>query len=199
MKCEHARGTPLLDTITAFASALEARGVVAWGHCENVSRLAATTARQIGLSEADIEEIRLAGLVHDLGKLATPLHVLTKPAPLTPEELAIIRDHAVSGPKILERLKVPVISRIVRHHHEHYDGTGYPDHLKGDNIPLGARVVAVAEAFDVMVGDHPYKSARKFEEAVAEIRRCSGTQFDPKVVTAFLDWLEIHGDPREQR
>ncbi|MGO9520540.1 MAG: HD-GYP domain-containing protein [Candidatus Korobacteraceae bacterium] len=192
-------GTPLWKAIGACVSALETKDLVTRGHCANVSRLAARTALQMGLSEDAIEEIRLAGLVHDIGKLIVPLGVLTKPAPLTPEELAVMREHAVSGAQIFEPLNVKGINRIVFHHHERYDGKGYRGHLKGDDIPLGARIVALAEAFDVMVNDQRYKSARTFEDAVAELRSCSGTQFDPKVVTAFLDWREIHEDPREQR
>jgi len=98
----------------------------------------------------------------------------------------------------LAALDVKAIERIVRHHHERYDGTGYPDGLAGDEIPLGARIVAVAECFEDMVSDLGYKSPRTFEAAVAEFRRCSGTQFDPDVVAAFLDWVNIHGDPRER-
>jgi putative nucleotidyltransferase with HDIG domain len=195
---DFARGTPLVKTIDAFASLLEARGLVQWGHSANVSRLASKTAQQVGLSEAEVEEIRLAGLVHDIGKLAIPSEVLTKTAPLTPAELTLIRGHAVSGAQILEPLKLEGIQRIVHHHHERYDGAGYPDQLKGDDIPLGARIVAVAEAFDVMVRDQRYKRACSFEVAVAELRSCSGTQFDPKVVTAFLDSREIHGNTSKQ-
>ena len=110
-----------------------------------------------------------------------------------------MKTHAACGEKMLEPLRVIAIECIVRYHHERYDGRGYPDHLMGEEIPLGARIVAVAECFHDMVSDHPYRSARTFEDALAELRRCSGTQFDPKVVTAFLDWLEIHGDPRRQQ
>jgi HD-GYP domain-containing protein (c-di-GMP phosphodiesterase class II) len=94
---------------------------------------------------------------------------------------------------------VKAIERIVRHHHERYDGMGYPDRLAGDKIPLGARIVAVAECFEDMVSDLGYKRSRTFEDALAELRRCSSTQFDPEVVTAFLKWVNIHGDPREQQ
>ncbi len=183
------QGSPLLNTIAALVAPLKAKGLVTRSHCENVSRLAAKTALQIGLSEAAIEEIRLAGLVHDIGKLTVPLRVLTKPAPLTTTEQAIMRGHAVSGAQLLEPLKVQPIALIVRYHHERYDGQGYPDQLKGEEIPLGARIVAVAESFDVMVNDQSYKRGLFCMDAVAEISRCSGTQFDPKVVTEFLDWV----------
>jgi len=189
----------LLDTITALAFAVEAKDPHTKSHSQAVSRLAAQIAMQMRLSEAEIEEIRLAGIVHDIGKIHVPEPLLFKPAPLTAEEFGIMKSHAAWGAKILEPLKVTAIERIVRHHHERYDGRGYPDHLMGEEIPLGARIVAVAEAFDNMVSDVPYRRARTVEDAVAEIRRCSGTQFDPKVATAFLDWLEIHGDPRKQQ
>jgi putative nucleotidyltransferase with HDIG domain len=168
------------------------------GHSQAVSWLAALIARQAGLSPAEIEEIRLAGLVHDIGKIHVPREVLHKRTPLTAEEYEVMKTHAAWGAKILEPLKVEGIERIVRHHHERYDGKGYPDGLAGDSIPLGARIVAVAECFQSMVSDPRYKRARTFEEAVAELGRCCGTQFDPKVVAAFLDWLEIHGDPEKQ-
>jgi len=169
------------------------------GHSQRVSRLAGQIAMQMRLSEAEIEEIRLAGALHDVGKLGIPDNILYKPGRLTPEEFEVIKSHAAWGAKILEPLKVTAIKRIVRHHHERYDGKGYPDHLKGEEIPLGARIVAVAESFHNMVSHLRYRSARTCEEALAELCRCSGTQFDPKVVMAFLDWLETHGDPREQQ
>jgi len=190
---------PLLGLPPTFGFLVEANGPYPRGHSQAVSWLAIQIARQAGLSQAEIEEIRLAGLVHDIGKLDVPLHVLNKPAPLTAEEFEIMKSHAARGAKILEPLNVNAIERIVRHHHERYDGKGYPDGLAGDKIPLGARIVAVTECFEDMVSDQPYKSARTFEDALAELRRCSGTQFDPKVVIAFLDWLQIHGDPRAQQ
>jgi HD-GYP domain-containing protein (c-di-GMP phosphodiesterase class II) len=145
---------------------------------------------QAGLSEAEVEEIRLAGIVHDIGKIHVPDSLLSKPAPLTAQEYEIVKSHAAWGAKILEPLKVTAIERIVRHHHERYDGTGYPEGLAGDKIPLGARIVAVAESFDNMVSDLPYRRGRSAEEALAELRRCRGTQFDPLVVDAFLRLIE---------
>jgi len=190
---------PLLGLPPTFGFLVEADGPYPRGHSQRVSWLAIQIARQAGLSEADIEEIRLAGLVHDIGKVDLPMHVLEKPALLTAEEFEIIKSHAVRGEKMLEPLKMEAIGRIVRHHHERYDGKGYPDGLAGDEIPLGARIVAVTECFEDMVSHLPYKSARTLEDALAELRRCSGTQFDPKVVMAFLDWLQIHGEPRVQQ
>jgi diguanylate cyclase (GGDEF)-like protein/putative nucleotidyltransferase with HDIG domain len=189
----------LLDTISALAFAVEARDPCSQGHCEAVSRLAAQIAVQAGLSQAEIEEIRLAGLLHDIGKINVPEYVLKKPTLLTAEEFEIMKSHPAWGAKMLEPLNVRAIERIVGHHHERYDGKGYPDGLAGDGVPLGARIVAVAECFHNMVSDLRYKNARTFEDALAELRRCSGTQFDPKVVTAFLDWVQIQGHPRVQQ
>jgi len=169
------------------------------GHSQGVSWLAMQIARQMGLPPAKIEEIRVAGLVHDIGKIQVPLSILNKSAPLTAEESEIIRSHVTVGEKMLEPLKMKTVALIVRHHHERYDGKGYPDGLAGTEVPLGARIVALAESLEGMLSDSPYKSARTFEESVSELRRCCGTQFDPEVVMGFLDWLHIHGDPREYR
>jgi len=189
----------LLGLPPTFGFLVEANGPYPRGHSQAVSWLAIQIARQAGLSPAEIEKIRLAGLLHDIGKVHVPLHVLNKAAPLTAEESEIVKSHVVLGERILEPLNIKAIALIVRHHHERYDGRGYPDGLIGEEIPLEARIVAVAESFEDMLSELPYKSARTFEDALAELRRCSGTQFDPKVVTTFLDWLQIHGDPREQQ
>jgi len=185
---------PLLDTVEGK----EAKGPPKNNHSEAVSWWAAQIAKQMGLSEREIQDIKAAGIVHDIGTLGVPEDVLRKPTLLTPEEFDLVKSHAARGAKMLEPLKEPAIERMVRHHHEFFDGHGYPDGLKGEQIPLGARIIAVAEAFDAIVSDRRYKSARSFEDAVAEIRRCSGTQFDPKVVAAFLDWVQTHGDPRKR-
>ena len=188
------RMTPLLDTITALAFAIEAKDPYTRGHCEEVSWWATRIARQVGLSEPDIEDIKLAAIVHDIGKINVPEDVLQKPTLLTVEEFGRMKRHAAWGAKILENLKEKRIARIVRHHHERYDGTGYPDHLQGEEIPLGARIVAVAESFHCMVRGSRYKSARTVEDALTELRRCSGTQLDARVVLAFLDWLGTLGE-----
>jgi putative nucleotidyltransferase with HDIG domain len=182
-----------------FGLLVEADGPYPRGHSQAVSWLAIQIASQVGLSLAEVEEIRLAGLVHDIGKIHVPLRLLNKAGPLTAEESAIMKSHATKGEEMLEPLKMKAIARIVRHHHERYDGTGYPDGLAGEEIPLAARIVAVAESFEDMLAELPYKCARTFEDAITELRNCSGTQFDPQVVTAFLNWLQIRGDPREHR
>jgi len=186
---------PLLNSMAALVFAVEAKGPYMRGHAQAVSRLAARIAMQLGLSPAEVEEIRLAGLFHDIGKLHVPESVCNKPDLLTAEEFEIMKSHAASGAKMLEPLNSKAIESIVLHHHERYDGKGFPDGLAGENIPLGARIVAVAECFHNMISDLPYKTARTFEDTLAELRRCSGTQFDPKVLMAFLDWLQIYTAP----
>jgi len=186
---------PLLNSMAALAFAVEAKGPYMKGHAQAVSRLAARIATQLGLSPAEVEEIRLGGLFHDIGKLHVPESVCNKPDLLTAEEFEIMKTHAASGAKMLGPLNSKVIESIVLHHHERYDGKGFPDGLAGESIPLGARIVAVAECFHNMISELPYKSARTFEDTLAELRRCSGTQFDPKVLMAFLDWLQIYNAP----
>jgi len=190
---------PVLGLPPTFGFLVEVDGPYPRGHAQAVSWLAMQIAGRVGLSQGEVEELRLAGLLHDIGKLHVPLHILDKPESLTAEEFETLKSHAAMGERMLEPFKVRGIGRIVGHHHERYDGKGYPDGLAGHQIPLGARIVAVAECFHEMVSDQPYKSARAFEDALAELRRCSGTQFDPEVVKAFLDWLQIYGDPREQQ
>jgi putative nucleotidyltransferase with HDIG domain len=189
-----------LDTVTALAFAVDAKGPYATGHSQAVSKLAARIAIQAGLSVAEVEETRLAGLVHDIGKIQVPDAVCNKPGRLNPEEFEMMRRHSAWGAKMLEPLNVKTIEEIVRHHHERFDGQGYPDRLAADKIPLGARIVAVAESFHSMLSDLPYESARTFEDAVAELRRCSGLQFDPKIVMAFLDWIQSYSaSPKHQK
>ena len=187
----------LLDTITCLAYSVAPKDPHTEGHSQAVSRLAAQIAMQMRLSEAEIEEIRLAGIVHDIGKIHVPESVLSKPAPLTAQEYEIVKSHAAWGAKILEPLKVITIERIVRHHHEAFDGQGYPDCLRGEQIPLGARIITVADAFDAMVSARAYRKGRPVEAALAELRRCRGTQFDPFVVDAFLRSIQsISGQQR---
>jgi putative nucleotidyltransferase with HDIG domain len=183
---------PLLDTITALAFAVDAKGPYATGHSHAVSKLAARIAIQAGLSVAEVEETRLAGLVHDIGKIHVPDSLCNKPDRLTPEEFEMMSRHSAWGAEMLEPLNVKTIENIVRHHHERFDGQGYPDRLAADKIPLGARIVAVAESFHCMLSDLPYKSACTFEDAMAELRRGSGMQFDPRIVMAFLDWIQSY-------
>jgi diguanylate cyclase (GGDEF)-like protein/putative nucleotidyltransferase with HDIG domain len=191
--------TPLLETVTALAHSIDAKDHYTQEHSQTVSQIAAQIARQMGLSDPLIEEIRLGGILHDIGKIRVPEALLCKPGRLTAEEYEVIKSHPVWGAKILEPLKVKAIERIrgiVRHHHERVDGTGYPDGLKGDRIPLAARIIAVADSYDAMIHDRTYKPARTIEQAVEELNRYRGTQFDPDIVEAFVRSLEASGDHR---
>ncbi len=192
----------LFDTVAALAFAIDAKDHYTQGHSQAVARLAAQIAQEIGLASPQIEEVRLAGILHDIGKIGVPEMVLNKPSRLTPEEFDLMKSHAALGAKILEPLKVKAIESIrgmVRHHHEMVDGTGYPDRLKGEKIPLGARILTVADCFDTMVSERAYKRGRTLEEAIEELYRCSGTQFDPEIVRAFVRSLKTLGDPRHRQ
>jgi diguanylate cyclase (GGDEF)-like protein/putative nucleotidyltransferase with HDIG domain len=194
-------GPSLLDTVTALAFAIDAKDHYTQGHSQAVSRLAAQLARQLGMSNTEIEEVRLAGILHDVGKIGVPESVLNKPERLSEEEYEQMKSHAALGGKILEPLRVQAIERIrrmVRHHHEAYDGCGYPDRLKGEEIPLGARILTVADCFDTMVSERAYKKGRSIEEAIEELWRCCGAQFDPRLVEAFVESWQSFGDPRKR-
>jgi diguanylate cyclase (GGDEF)-like protein/putative nucleotidyltransferase with HDIG domain len=183
----------LLDTVTALAFAIDAKDHYTQGHSQSVSRLATQLARDLGLPDAELEEIRLAGILHDIGKIGIPESVLNKPSRLSEEEYQIMKGHTVLGDKILEPLKVRAIQRIrrmVRHHHEYFDGGGYPDGLKGEEIPLGARILAIADAFYTMMSRRAYKEGFSVAEAAAELIRCRGGHFDSKLVDAFLHSIE---------
>ncbi len=141
----------------------------------------------MGVPSADVVMMSRAGMLHDLGKLVIMDNILRKPRQLTEEEFELIRTHPVVGDKILKPLRfLACEAKAVRHHHERYDGKGYPDGLKGDDIPLIARVVTVADAFDAMTSDRPYRSKRPCAAALEEIGRGAGTQFDPTAADAFL-------------
>ncbi len=194
-------GPSLLDTVTALAFAIDAKDHYTQGHSQSVARLATEIARRMGLDEGDREEIRLAGILHDVGKIGVPESVLNKPSPLTSEEFEMMKGHATMGWKILEPLKVKAIERIrhmVRHHHERFDGEGYPDGLKAEEIPLGARIITIADSYDTMVSQRAYKKGRSIEDAMAELQRCRGTQFDGALVDTFLQSLEAELDPAKQ-
>jgi diguanylate cyclase (GGDEF)-like protein len=180
----------LMDTVTALAFAIDAKDHYTQGHSQSVSRLAVLLARQLELPEAEIEEIRLAGILHDIGKIGVPEQVLNKPTRLTEDEYEIVKSHTVLGERILGPLKgkgMGRIRRMVRHHHEFVDGRGYPDGLRGEDIPLGARILTVADSFDTMVSSRSYKHGRTIQAALAELERCAGSHFDPSLVHAFVE------------
>jgi len=176
------------NAITALAYALEAKDVYTSGHSQRVTEVSVAIAKELGLPKESLEKIRMAGLVHDIGKIGVRESVLNKPGSLTVEEFKHVRLHSETGERILNPIaEDKEILRAVRHHHERYDGKGYPDGLKGEQIPQLARIIAVADTFDAMTSERPYRKAMSEEAACAEIERCRGTQFDPEAADAFLE------------
>jgi putative nucleotidyltransferase with HDIG domain len=174
-----------VGAIRALAAALDARDPYTAGHSERVSAISVLIARHMHLGEAEVDVIRLGALLHDIGKIGVSDHVLRKPGPLSSDEFEQIRRHPGLGARILR--KVPFLEphlAIVELHHERPDGKGYPYGLLGDNIPLEARIVHVADAFDAMTSARAYRPARAASVALVELQRYSGTQFDPKTVDA---------------
>jgi cyclic di-GMP phosphodiesterase len=173
-------------TLEALGSALDTRDVGTESHSRRVHGYSLATARACGVSDDQLIDIEHGVLLHDIGKIGIPDGILLKPGPLTPDEWNVMRRHPEIGKCLIETIPflrgaVP----IVYHHHERWDGSGYPLGLEGDAIPLGARIFAVADAFDAMTFDRPYSKAISFEAAKAEIQRCAGSHFDPRVVEAF--------------
>ena len=187
------------ETISALAFEVQARPPHGLEHFQGVSRLASQIASQLGLSEAEVEEIRVAGIVHDIGKTHIPDQVRLKPDVLTAEEFDIMKSHAAWGARMLEPMNEEGIEQIVLHHHERFDGKGYPDQLRGEEIPLGARIFSVADTLDAITSDRPYRPAQSVSAAREEIQRWSGRQFDPKVVQVFMSMPEnIWSDLRKE-
>jgi HD-GYP domain-containing protein (c-di-GMP phosphodiesterase class II) len=156
------------------------------GHLGVVGELAERTARHLRLSREEVDTVRQAAELHDVGKVSIPEDILAKPGPLTEEEWSFVRRHTLAGERILASAPaLSQVARLVRSSHERWDGGGYPDALAGAAIPLGARIVAVADAFDAMTSQRPYRAAISHADALAELRRCAGAQFDPVVVDAF--------------
>ncbi len=169
----------------ALAKVLEEKDPYTQAHSNRVMTIAEVIANELGIDEQDVGKISQAAALHDVGKIGVPDEILTKPSKLTPEELVIVRQHPEIAAQMLRRLLYPVeCVRLVYHHHEWFNGEGYPEHNAGEEIPLGSRVIAVADAFDAMTSDRPYREAISPDEAEKELLGCSGSQFDPQVVKA---------------
>ena len=181
-------------TVHQFAESLsciiDAKDHTTRCHSEEVAVMSQAIGRQMGLSAKAADILHVAGHLHDIGKVGIEDAILKKPGPLTPEEFEIVKRHPVIGAEIM----APVttfsgrngVVGMIRHHHERYDGAGYPDGLQGSEIPLGARIIAVADSLSAMLQDRPYRKAMSYEQALDEIADCAGSQFDPKVVNAFF-------------
>jgi len=181
--------------IRALADALDAKCDYTSGHSLRVSRFAVIIGKAVGLDDDHLKDIELAGILHDIGKIGVPESILWKPARLTPEEQKIMSLHPVTSAQIIGELKGLKRTReYVLHHHEYLDGSGYPDGLKGEDIPIGARIILVADAYDAMTTDRPYRKAIGHQSALAELRKQAGTQFDPQMVEALIS---VIGEERE--
>ncbi|MFH1061611.1 MAG: HD domain-containing phosphohydrolase [Candidatus Omnitrophota bacterium] len=185
----------LFDTIKVLALALDARDNYTHNHSQEVTEYAVSIAREMGLSVKEIEIIRDAGVLHDIGKIGIPDSVLLKPGRLTDEEYDMIKKHPQIGKSILEPVqcladKIP----LIYHHHERIDGTGYPQGLSGEDIPLGARILAIADSYQAMTSDRPYRKALSMQIAISELEKFRGRQFDSKIVDVFLRVLKRMGN-----
>ena len=160
-------------------------------HSDKVSHYCMLMGRALSLTSDEIKELELAGLMHDIGKITIPDHILDKPGKLTEDEWKIMKNHTINGYNILRSAdKYSRLAEYALTHHERYDGNGYPNGLIGDNIPLFSRIISVCDSYEAMTSDRPYRKALDKDIAVAELRRCSGTQFDPKLVSIFIELIE---------
>jgi diguanylate cyclase (GGDEF)-like protein/putative nucleotidyltransferase with HDIG domain len=182
--------TPQHDAIEALALALLERDRYTGEHSQAVIDMSAAVARTMGCNAIEVERVRSAALLHDIGKVAIPDEILHKPGPLDDEEWLLMRQHPVIGERILRVLPgLGAVARMVRHEHERWDGGGYPDGLSGTQIPFGSRVIIAADTYHAITSDRPYRAAESHEHAVEELMRCSGTQFDPDVTAALIGHL----------
>ena len=181
-------------TVSALSQAIDAKDGFTRGHADRVSRIAGAISREMGLPEKSIEQIELAGLLHDIGKIGVEDRILMKPGRLDADETELMRRHPIYGASILEPSAAlrPLVP-LVLHHHENFDGSGYPENLKGDEIPLGSRIIIVADAYEAMTSDRIYRKAIGHDRAIEELNRFKGVQFDPNVVRALESTFSKHG------
>jgi HD-GYP domain-containing protein (c-di-GMP phosphodiesterase class II) len=182
------RGSPA--AVQALAAAIEERDHYTREHSEQVVHLARGVAMILGLANAKVERIAHAALLHDVGKLGVPHEILHKRGPLSQEEWAVMAEHPVAGERILLRIpELAPVAPIVRHEHEHWDGSGYPDRLRGHHIPIGSRIILACDAYEAMITPRPYRPAMPREQALDELRAGAGVVYDPEVIEALLDLL----------
>lgn len=179
-----------LITVRSLSAAIDAKDSYTYGHSDRVSEYALSIGQILGISQKDLEKLELACLLHDIGKISIPENILNKKEKLTLPEMEIIHIHPLKGEAILRNTNYDkAIMAAVRNHHERYDGQGYPDGLEGEKISLMARIIAVADSFDAMTSDRPYRSRRSHQEAAKEIHKEAGSKYDSKVVWAFVKWI----------
>jgi len=179
-----------LQVLTILTKLIEMKDSYTEGHSEQVSLWSEIISRKLGLSQKEQEEIKLAAKLHDIGKIGIPDRILKKPAKLSEEEYAEVRKHSSLGADLFSNIdSLKKISKIIKHHHEWYNGKGYPDGLRGEEIPVGSRIINVADAYQAMTSNRPYRKAFSKEKAIDELKRCAGTQFDPEIVRIFIEIL----------
>ncbi|MCK4305104.1 MAG: HD-GYP domain-containing protein [Candidatus Eisenbacteria sp.] len=181
----------LFSTVRSLVAAIDAKDEYTRGHSERVYRISILIGQRLGLSREQLQTLTWAAILHDIGKIAISEQILKKPSKLTDKEFAVIRTHPERGCKVLEPIpQLRDALPAIRHHHERYNGTGYPDGLKGEDIPLLARIIAVADTYDAISSSRAYREAQPLDFALKEIRDCAGTQFDPDAAAAFLELIE---------
>lgn len=189
------------DTVRAFGAAIDLKDTYTSGHSDRVARYASAIAREIGLTGLDLEHVGVAGYLHDIGKITVDRAIINNPRPLTDKEFGELNKHVTAGFEILSNIRRPwdEIAYMTKCHHEKVDGTGYPQGLRGDQIPLGSKIVTLADSFDAMMTDRPYRARLTLEQTLSDLRRNTGKQFDEEVVAAFCRLLlkEINGAVRE--
>ena len=179
-------------TIKSISSALDAKDPYTHGHSMRVTLYSIILATEMGLPGSQLEQIETAGLLHDIGKIAIPQAILCKPGKLTDDEYVIMKSHPNNSEKLIASIsKLNSVSPGVKHHHERWDGRGYPDRLEGENIPLSARIIALADTYDAMTSTRSYRTALSHEIAIDEIQKCAGTQFDPNLAQKFIEIQNI--------
>lgn len=178
------------DVVTALAKALDEKDFYTCYHAEEASYFAMALVSALDLPPQEVEGVRLGAILHDIGKIKIPSEILTKRSSLTPEEYAVIKQHPTIGAQMLEPFHtLKPVARIIKHHHERWDGRGYPDGLRGTAIPLGSRIVSLIDTYHAIVSNRPYRKALGKEEAIRRLRAVSGEQFDPSLVEIFVNLL----------
>lgn len=180
-----------LNAVMAIAKAIEAKDSYTSGHSDRVALCSVAMAERLGWEEERVKNLRYVALLHDIGKIGVPDAVLNKPMPLNDEEMEIIRQHVISGGEILKEIHtIPNLQNGARYHHERYDGDGYPKGLKGEEIPIEARIIAIADTYDAMTSDRAYRTRLVEQEVFSELKKGRGTQFDPMLLDLFVGMLE---------